>query len=117
MGAPKVSVIVPCYNLGRYLGEALDSVLAQTFPDWECIVVNDGSSDRTWDLIRDMAEKDEHFIGICQSRNRGHQNAVLAGLMEAKDRSWEAQKSYTACAPDGTRILFSSGLQQKGSIN
>ena len=48
--------------------------------------VNDGSSDGTWDIIRALAASDEHYIGISQSRNRGHQNAVLAGLMEAKDR-------------------------------
>lgn len=47
--------------------------------------VNDGSSDGTWDIIRALAASDEHYIGISQSRNRGHQNAVLAGLMEAKD--------------------------------
>lgn len=46
--------------------------------------VNDGSKDNTWTLIKKLALEDEHFIGISQSRNRGHQNAVLAGLMEAK---------------------------------
>jgi glycosyltransferase involved in cell wall biosynthesis len=50
------------------------------------LFVNDGSSDRTWEIIRELAETDERCIGISQSRNRGHQNAVLAGLMEAKDR-------------------------------
>jgi glycosyltransferase involved in cell wall biosynthesis len=47
--------------------------------------VNDGSKDTTWEIIKDLAKQDEHFVGITQSRNRGHQNAVLAGLMEAKD--------------------------------
>lgn len=49
------------------------------------LFVNDGSKDKTWNLIKELSQKDEHFIGICQSRNRGHQNAVLAGMMEAKD--------------------------------
>ena len=48
------------------------------------LFINDGSRDKTWEIIKNLAEKDEHYIGICQSRNRGHQNAVLAGLMEAK---------------------------------
>ena len=48
--------------------------------------MNDGSRDRTWDIIKELAQRDEHYMGISQSRNRGHQNAVLAGLMEAKDR-------------------------------
>jgi glycosyltransferase involved in cell wall biosynthesis len=47
--------------------------------------VDDGSRDSTWDIICDLAGKDAHYTGIRQSRNRGHQNAVLAGLMEAKD--------------------------------
>ena len=50
------------------------------------LFVNDGSRDRTWEIIKDLAASDPHYLGICQSRNRGHQNAVLAGLMEAKDR-------------------------------
>ncbi len=49
------------------------------------LFVNDGSKDQTWEIIQELAEKDPHYIGICQSRNRGHQNAVLAGLMEAKE--------------------------------
>lgn len=47
------------------------------------LFINDGSRDATWSLIQKFASEDEHFIGISQSRNRGHQNAVLAGLMEA----------------------------------
>ena len=53
--------------------------------DSRILFVNDGSKDRTWEIITSLSEKDEHYIGICQSRNRGHQNAVLAGLMESKD--------------------------------
>ena len=54
--------------------------------DSRIMFVNDGSSDGTWELIRALSEENEHYIGISQSRNRGHQNALLAGLMEAKDR-------------------------------
>ena len=49
------------------------------------LFVNDGSSDDTWKLIENFSKQDKHYIGIAQSRNRGHQNAVLAGLMEAMD--------------------------------
>ena len=55
-------------------------------PNSRVLFVNDGSRDKTWEIIRDLSEKNPECIGICQSRNRGHQNAVLAGLMEAKDR-------------------------------
>jgi glycosyltransferases involved in cell wall biogenesis len=49
------------------------------------LFVNDGSKDKTWEIIKQLAKEDFHYKGISQSRNRGHQNAVLAGLMEAKD--------------------------------
>ncbi len=49
------------------------------------LLVNDGSRDSTWEIICDLAKNNAHFCGISQSRNRGHQNAVLAGLMEARE--------------------------------
>lgn len=52
----------------------------------QILFVNDGSKDSTWDIISKLSQSDPHYMGISQSRNRGHQNAVLAGLMEAKDR-------------------------------
>ena len=57
----------------------------QITQDSRVMFVNDGSRDDTWNIITRLSEEDEHFIGISQSRNRGHQNAVLAGLMTAKD--------------------------------
>ena len=50
------------------------------------LFVNDGSKDSTWDIIKSLARQDEHFEGISQSRNRGHQNALVAGMMESRDR-------------------------------
>ena len=50
------------------------------------LFVNDGSKDRTWEIICGLADKDSRFLGISQSRNRGHQNALVAGMMEAADR-------------------------------
>lgn len=74
----KVSVIVTCYNLSRYLPEALDSVLAQDFNDWECIVVNDGSEDSTSAVAKGYTEKDSRFHllelkngGVIRARNEG----------------------------------------------
>ena len=53
--------------------------------EFEILFVNDGSKDKTWEIIENLAAENPHFIGMSQSRNRGHQNAVLAGLMESKD--------------------------------
>lgn len=88
-------IIIPCFNeeavlpvtAPLFLNELNHLIEGGKVSDKSRILfVNDGSSDSTWKIIKDLADKDEHFIGICQSRNRGHQNAVLAGLMEAKDR-------------------------------
>jgi len=75
---PLVSVIVPCYNQAPYLGEALDSVLAQSYPNWECIVVNDGSTDNSEAVAREYCAKDPRIRyvvkqngGLSSARNFG----------------------------------------------
>ena len=92
---PVLYIVIPCYN-----EEAVLPITAPLFrdkllflssqgkisPDSRVLFVNDGSKDNTWNLICQLAKEDEHYMGICLSRNRGHQNAVLAGLMEAKDK-------------------------------
>ena len=92
---PSLYIVVPCYNEEEVLpitAPLFRKKLLQLIADGKIsdesrvLFVNDGRKDRTWELIRAMAEKEEHILGVCLSRNRGHQNAVLAGLMEAKDR-------------------------------
>ena len=87
-------IVIPCYNEEKVLPitsgiflEKMQKLIQDEKIDEKSRImfVNDGSKDRTWEIILELAKKDEHFIGISQSRNRGHQNAVLAGLMEAKD--------------------------------
>lgn len=88
-------IVIPCYNeqevlpitAPRFL-EELERLIAKgkVADSSRILFVNDGSKDATWYLIGKLAEGNPHFIGISQSRNRGHQNAVLAGLMEAKDQ-------------------------------
>lgn len=57
----RISIIVPCYNQSQYLAETLDSVLAQSYTDWECIVINDGSTDETEAVAMRYAQKDNRF--------------------------------------------------------
>lgn len=77
-----VSIIVPCYNQAQYLDEALQSVLEQTYVDWECIIVNDGSPDNTEETALKWCEKDKRFVylkkvngGLSAARNTGIENA------------------------------------------
>ena len=92
---PILYIVIPCYNeeavlplTSRMFLSKITQLAAEgkISHDSRILFVNDGSRDRTWEIICDLAKKDEHFIGIAQSRNRGHQNAVLAGLMEARDK-------------------------------
>ena len=92
---PILWIVIPCYNEEQVLPltapmflEKLQDLAGREMisPNSRILFVNDGSADRTWEIIRDLAAQDEHYTGICQSRNRGHQNAVLAGLMEARGR-------------------------------
>ncbi len=92
---PILYIVIPCYNEEKVLpitsGMFLDKVnelikLDKISEESRIMFVNDGSKDNTWNIICDLAKQDSKFMGISQSRNRGHQNAVLAGLMEAKDK-------------------------------
>lgn len=92
---PILYIVIPCYNeqevlpitAPMFLQKINDLAAAgKISPESRVLFVNDGSKDRTWEIICDLAACDPHYAGICQSRNRGHQNAVLAGLMEAKSR-------------------------------
>lgn len=92
---PILYIVIPCYNeqevlpitAPMFLQKINDLAAAgKISPESRVLFVNDGSKDRTWEIINELATSDEHYVGICQSRNRGHQNAVLAGLMEAKSR-------------------------------
>ena len=91
---PRLIIVIPCYNEQEVLPITAPQFLAKINQlaseglisgDSRVMFVNDGSKDDTWNIIQRLADQDEHYIGIAQSRNRGHQNAVLAGLMEAKD--------------------------------
>ena len=92
---PVLYIIVPCYNEEEVLPvtseiflKKLDELAkkGKISENSRILFINDGSTDSTWEIICALAKKDSHFLGISQSRNRGHQSSLLAGLMEAKDK-------------------------------
>ena len=92
---PILYIVIPCYNEQEVLPITAPLFLQKIqqlagagsiSPDSRILFVNDGSKDKTWEIICDLSKSDPHYLGISQSRNRGHQNAVLAGLMEARNR-------------------------------
>lgn len=83
MNQPLISVIVPCYNQAQYMDECLQSVLDQTYQNWECIIVNDGSPDDTEEVALRWVEKDTRFIYL-KKENGGLSSARNAGIEVAK---------------------------------
>lgn len=78
-----VSIIIPCYNQAHYLPDTLASVLAQTYPNWECIIVNDGSPDNTGEVARKWLDEDNRFRYVYKE-NGGLSSARNAGLDAAR---------------------------------
>lgn len=92
---PVLYIVIPCYNEEEVLPITAPMFLekikmltekGKISENSRVLFVNDGSKDKTWEIIQNLSKQDEHYRGICLSRNRGHQNALLAGLMEAKDK-------------------------------
>ena len=81
---PELSIVVPCYNEEGCLGALYDRLTAAARvavgKDYEIVLVNDGSRDRSWDMMRQLASDDPHLAAINLSRNHGHQLALTAGL-------------------------------------
>ena len=93
-GIPVLYLVIPCYNEEEILPLTAECVRDKLYiliekgsisSDSRVVFVNDGSRDRTWTLITELHKSDPIFTGIDLSRNRGHQNALLAGLMYAKE--------------------------------
>ena len=76
---PLVSIIIPCYNQAEYLSETLDSVLAQSYPNWEGVIVNDGSTDKTDEVAGCYCKKDPRFKYVKQE-NKGLSSARNTGI-------------------------------------
>ena len=111
---PILWIVIPCYNeqevlpitAPQFLQKVQDLAAAGRVSGKSRICfVTDGSRDATWQLICQFARQDEHYIGISQSRNRGHQAAVLAGLMEARDNGADVTISIDCDGQDDINAM------------
>lgn len=100
---PAITIVIPCYNYGQFLGDALDTVLAQDFSNWECIVVDDGSTDDSLSLATKYAQSDprirvihQNQSGVCAARN--------AALKAAKGEFIQLLDADDGIAPSKLRI-------------
>ena len=89
---PILYIVVPCFNEEEVLEETtrqlkikMETLIREKkiHDDSRVMYVNDGSKDKTWEIIKEIHNKEKLFTGISLSRNRGHQNALLGGLMTA----------------------------------
>lgn len=100
---PIVSIIVPCYNQGHYLSETLNSVLVQTYSDWECIIINDGSSDNTEKVAKEYCAKDSRFFYIFQDNQ---------GVVAARNNAIRESHGKYILPLDGDDIIHSQYLEK-----
>ena len=92
--APEISIVVPAYNEEKHIARCLDSILAQTFPDFEVLCVDDGSTDKTFDIITEYSKKDSRIVplkntgkGVSSARNFGidNSNGKYIGFVDSDD--------------------------------
>lgn len=84
--APLVSIIIPTYNYGRFIAQTLNSVLEQTFRDWECLIIDDGSTDETCRIVTAYVDADERFRYVSHHSNQGLSSARNTGLKESRGK-------------------------------
>lgn len=85
--SPSISIIIPAYNRATIIPATLDSILAQSFPNWECIVVDDNSNDATKAVVQQYIERDKRFRLLDNERKKGAQGARNTGVLHSKS-SW-----------------------------
>ncbi len=122
--APLISIIIPTYNRAHIIGETLDSILAQTYIHWECIVVDDGSTDGTEDLMAEYMERDirfryyhrpaERLKGPCSCRNYGfeHSKGAYVNFFDSDDllKPEAFEKALNGFKQDTDAVIINSAL-------
>lgn len=108
---PKISIIVPVYNVEKYLSCCLDSIKAQTFTDWECILVDDGSSDKSGKICDEYANLDNRFVvihqknsGVSVARNRGIDIAKGEWITFVDSDDWIELETFDVVSKKGINI-------------
>ena len=101
---PRVSIIIPVYNTREYLAATLDSVLAQTYGDFELIIVNDGSTDGSQSVIDSYCVRDKRIVAIT-TKNQGPSKARMEGLAIAKGEYVQFLDSDDTLVPDAIEQL------------
>lgn len=102
---PIISVVMPVYNREQYLKESIESILKQTFTDFEFIIVDDQSTDSSWQIIQEYAKKDSRIIAV--------KNSGIKGCWAARNKGWDLAKGKYMAIMDSDDISVSERLQQE----
>jgi glycosyltransferase involved in cell wall biosynthesis len=105
MNQPLISVITPCYNCEKHIAETIESVLAQTYPNWEMLIIDDCSTDKSFDIIQDFAGKDKRIKTIKQEQ-RG-------GVAAARNKAIEISQGEYLAFLDGGDLWFPQKLEKQ----
>ena len=111
----KISIIIPIYNVEKYLRRCLDSVLNQTFKDWEAICVDDGSPDKSGKIAEEYAKKDKRFV-VIHKKNGGLSDARNAGMKKVKSKYVMFLDSDDFIHPQMMEIAYSFAEKDKSDI-
>ncbi len=103
-----VSIIIPVYNTEKYLAECLDSVSKQTFKNFECICINDCSTDKSYSILEEYEKKDNRFITVNLHKNKGQGNARNEGIKLAKGKYISFIDSDDWVTKDYLEILYNA---------
>ena len=112
--APRLAIVVPCYNEKDALPLSVPQLLSEleelkaanlAAPESRLVLVDDGSRDETWEIISDYHSRDSRVSGVKLAHNRGHQNALLCGLMWARKEEFDATVSIDADLQDDVSVM------------
>ena len=112
MSSPLISIIIPVYNAEKYLHQCLDSVVAQTYTKWECLLIDDGSKDSSGVICDEYAAKDNRFR-VFHKENGGVSSARNIGIEESKGEFIAFYDSDDTIPADSIKVLYSSLCNSK----
>ena len=102
---PKISIVLPCYNGAKMIGEAIESIIAQTYKDWELIIVNDCSTDNTLEVANAYASKDKRIRVLSNEKNSKLPATLNHGFREARGELWTWTSDDNLLLPNMLEVM------------
>ena len=116
MGVPKVSILVPVYNVEKYIHRCVDSIIAQTFTDFECILVDDCSPDKCPEICDNYARQDARIMVIHKAQNEGLPQARKTGFEISSGKYIQFVDSDDWIEPDMIKKLYTAAIESDADI-